>query len=158
MPSITSPILRSMVFSALLAALPCSAAQWHVVSQNTETGATVSVDEATLSARQYVATGWVRIDYLAPRERDGVSLSGYTALWQTNCQNRTYWPSDSFGFRPDSVEPVRLYNSAQQWQSPVPGGDEAVAVDALCEETKSLIGKAIDKAGEWFHQYVEGNK
>lgn len=158
MPFIVIMLLRRMALLGFLAALPCSAAQWHEVSRNSETGATVSLDESTLSARQYIATGWVRIDYLAPRDRDGVSLNGYAAQWQANCQNRTYWPSVSFGFRPDNVEPVRLYNLAQQWQSPVPGGDEAVAVEALCEETKSLVGKAIDKVGEWFHEYVEGDK
>lgn len=125
---------------------------------NTESGATVSVDKASLSARQYVAKGWVRIDFLAPHEHDGVNLSGYAALWQANCRNHTYWPSESYGFRPDNPEPVRLYSMAQEWQSPVPGGDEAVAMDALCEETKSLVGQVIDQAGEWFHQYVEGDK
>lgn len=147
-----------MVFSALLAALPCSAAQWHVVSLGTETGATVSVDQASLSAKQYIATGWVRIDYQAPHARDGMSLSGYAALWQANCQNQTYWPSDAFGFRPGKPDPVRLYSVEQQWQSPMPGSDEAVAMKALCEETKSLVGKVIDQAGEWFHEYVEGDK
>ena len=147
-----------MVFAGLLAALPCSAAQWHRVSQNAGTGATISVDESSLSGKNYMAKGWVRVDFLAPRERDGVKLSGYAAEWQANCQNHTYWPSQSFGYRPDNVEPFVLYNTSQQWQSPVPGSDEDAAMDVLCDETKSLVGKVVDKAGEWFHQYVEGNK
>jgi len=146
------------MMAALVSASPCGAAEWHEVSRNSDTGATISVDDSSVSGKQYIAKGWVRIDYLSPRERDGQRLTGYAAQWQANCQNHTYWTSESYGFRPDKAEPVRLYRTDQEWQPVFPGGDESVALEALCEETKSLVGKVIDKAGELFHEYVEGIK
>jgi hypothetical protein len=144
--------------AALLMATPCGAVQWHEIKENLDTGATVSVDESSVHGKDYMAWGWVRVDFPVPRERDGFNLKGYAAEWQANCRNHTYWPSQSLGFRPDEAAPVMLYNTSQQWFSPIPGSDEDAAMDALCEETKSIVGKVIDKGGELFHQYVEGIK
>jgi hypothetical protein len=155
---ITSRLLRGLVVLLSLTALPCSAQQWHVVSLGTKTGSTVSLDRDSASARKYIAKGWMRIDYPAPRERDGVRLTGYAAMWQVNCNNHTYWSSDSVGFRTDNLEPIRLYNLEQQWQSPAAGTDEFVAMESMCEETESLFSKVVDQAGEMFHQYVDGDK
>ena len=140
-----------------LAAPVCHAQQWSVAALSTDSGATVSIDEDSVCVRKYIAKGWVRIDYQAPRDHDSVRLTGYAALWQANCQNHTYWASESTGFRDKNQEPVKLYNTEQQWQSPSPGGDEDVAMEALCAGTKSLYTRVRDKAGDWFHQYVEGD-
>ena len=141
----------------LVLALPCAAAKWHVVALHTSAGSTVSVDNASLDTKDYIVSGWVRIDYDAPRLRDGQNLTGYVAQWQANCQEHTYWTADSFGNRPKGMESIRLYGADQEWQSPMPGSDESIALAAMCEETKSYIDKGLDavdkvmeKAGNLF--------
>ncbi len=150
MAVLTSSLARGIFLSVWLLALPSAAAQWHVISLHTDAGSTVSLDSASVSSKDYIANGWVRIEYQAPRMRDGQNLTGYVAQWQANCQSLTYWTTDSFGFRPKGQDSVRLYITSQEWQSPMPGSDEAVALTALCDDAKSWIDKAVDKAGELF--------
>ena len=107
-----------MMACLVLLVLPCQAASWREVATAPASGATVSVDTASLDSREYIASGWIRVDYPEPREKSGYLLNGYSAKWQTNCKDRTYWVSDAWGYRPDAADAVRLYSANQRWLTP----------------------------------------
>lgn len=139
---------RALVFCLLcLLALPTQAARWRQVGVAPASGARVEVDDASLDSHEYVATGWIRVTYPAPRKKYGVPLQAYHAHWQVNCENHTYWMSDAWGYGPDLADPVPLSSGTQSWLTPAPDSEEAVAADALCQETRSLFDKVIEGIG-----------
>lgn len=140
--------VRGLMFCLLcLLALPALAARWREVGVAPASSARVAVDDASLESREYVATGWIRVVYPAPRKKYGVTLQTYQARWQVNCENHTYWVSDAWGYGPDLAEPVALSSGSQSWLTPAPDTEEEVAADALCQAAQSLFGQMIEGIG-----------
>lgn len=145
---------RFSMFVLLLApwmALPALAANWREVGSFPETGVRVLVDDATLSVdHDVVVKGWVRVEYMAPREHDGLQLIAYTSLRMAHCENGRFWVMEGWGTLPDKAEPVRLYTTSQEWRLPLPDSEDELAYQALCYEARSLLGVLWDKIRQGF--------
>lgn len=152
--------VRFSLFLALVGqlaiAVPCQAATWREVGGFPDKGMKVFVDDASLAVdHDYIVKGWVRMEYMAPREHDGMQLSAHSSLRMTDCENGRYWVSEGWGYLPDKTDPVRLYASAQEWQVPAPDSEDEIAYRALCYEARSMLGILWDKIKQGFSRIGE---
>lgn len=126
-------------------AVSSHAAQWREVGEVPETGTIVYVDDASLSVdHDTVVKGWVKFEYDKPREHDGHKFDAYVSQRMVNCEVNRYWQMDAWGYR-NNAEPMRLYSTSQEWQTPAPDSDSEIASAVLCNETKSIFGIVWDK-------------
>ncbi|TSA50589.1 MAG: hypothetical protein D4R48_01155 [Nitrosomonadales bacterium] len=133
----------------LVLLLPCAlhAAQWREVP-STIPNIIVYIDPSSISVTDYVVKGWVRFDYRVPQEYQGKQLIGESSERMVNCRERTFWVMDGYGQPKGGGDPIRVYSTAEYWTTPAPDSRDEAAYTALCEESKSLIGNIVDKAGE----------
>ncbi len=124
---------------------PVYAAKWREVGEVPETGTQVFVDDASLSVdHDTVVKGWVRFEYEKLQVRDGQKLNAYASLRMVNCDVNRYWLVDGWGYR-DKAEPVRMYSTAQMWETPAPDSEDEIAAAVLCVESQSLLSSLWDK-------------
>lgn len=132
--------IRLVVVLILAPAAPAYAAEWREVGVAPGSGTLVYVDDASLSVdHDTVVKGWVKFQYDRPREHDGQKFDVYVAQRMVNCEVNRYWQMDAWGYR-NNADPVRLYSTAQEWQTPAPDSDSEIASAVLCNETKSIFG------------------
>ncbi|MCX7627511.1 MAG: hypothetical protein N2Z69_03760 [Methylophilaceae bacterium] len=136
----------------------CLAANWREVGSFPDTGVRVLVDDGSLSIdHDVIVKGWVRIEYMAPRERDGLLLSAYSSQRMAHCENGRFWVGEGWGMVPDKAEPVRIYATSQEWRLPAPDSEDEIAYHALCYEARSLWGRVWDKIKQGLTRMGEGS-
>lgn len=140
--------MRARGWAALALTLMASAAhaaEWREVGEVPDSGTIVYVDDASLSVdHDTVVKGWVKFEYDKPREHDGQKFNVYVAQRMVNCEVNRYWQMDAWGYR-DNAEPVRLFSTAQEWQTPAPDSESEIASAVLCNESRSIFGIVWDK-------------
>jgi len=137
-------LIAAVVFVVLVQS--ATAAEWREVGTVPDGGASVYVDDASISVdHDTIVKGWVRFDYDKPQERDGHKLDSYASQRMVNCESNRYWLMDGWGTRSGGGEQVRLYSTFQEWQMPPPDSEAEIASAALCYEAKSIFGKIWDK-------------
>jgi len=134
-----------LLLAATMFSLPAHAAKWREVGEVPETGTIVSVDESSLIVdHDTIVKGWVRLEYDKPRERDGYKVDAIATQRMVNCEVNRHWQMEEWGYR-NNADPVRLYSTSQEWQTPAPDSDSEVASAVLCNAGKSIFGVIWDQ-------------
>jgi hypothetical protein len=138
--------VMAMIAICVLVAKPLYAADWEQFRGRYDVSTKVFVDDSSVEIEHdTVVKGWVKLEYPAPQTRDGIKMISHSTYRMANCDTRRYWVLEDWANPGGSVEPVRLeISNVQEWRVATPGSESEMALDALCYETRSLLGMAWD--------------
>lgn len=138
----------ALVVLLLLVARPLYAADWKEARGKPLSDANVFVDgNSTNVEHDTVVKGWVKFEYSKPKKHNGVEVMSRVTYRLANCETRRYRVVEDMLNVKNGIEPIQLEVSgnAGQWEVPPPGTEAEAALDALCYETRSMLGQLWDK-------------
>lgn len=145
--------MLALLVLLLLVARPLYAADWKMARGKPLADTAVFVDgNSTDVEHDTVVKGWVKFEYSKPKRYNGVEATSHVTYRLANCETHRYRVMEDMLNVKNGIEPIRLEVSgnAQQWEVPPPGTEAEAALDALCYETRSLLGQLWDRMSDSF--------
>lgn len=141
----------ALIIPLLLVASPLYAADWKAARGKPLGDTAVFVDGNSVEVEHdTVVKGWVKFEYGKPKKYNGAEVTSRVTYRLANCETHRYRVMEDMLNMKNGIEPIRLdvSGNAQQWEVPPPGTEAEAARDALCYETRSMLGQLWDKMND----------